>query len=130
MNTDNLARFIALSSRKVDLERELRDVKEKLAGLEPGLLEQFAQEGVQSIRQNGRLAYLYGQLWARPLDGDKGRAVAALRAAGLGSLVEESFNVSTLSAWCRERETAGEPLPTVFEGAIMTERSYSLRVKG
>lgn len=126
---DRIAYFADLKAHKATLEAELRHVEEEIAKVEPSLLDWYAENGTQSIKANGATVYLHRQLWARPAEGDWGRAVRAAKAAGLSDLVQERFNLNTMSAWVREREAAGESLPASFEGAISVAEEFSLRVR-
>lgn len=130
MNGELLERFIVAMERKRDLEADLRSVQDVLNALEPALLEEFVSDGLQSCKRDGHTVYIHKQLWASPEEGDYARACLALTAAGLGEMVAPRFNVNTLSAWCRERAEAEEPLPAAFEGAIKVNEKVSLRMRG
>ena len=130
MNADLLAEYIRLTGEKRGLDDKLASVKRGLEVIEAVLLEQFATDGLQSVKAaDGTTAYLHSQLWARPLV-EWPVAVAALRTAGLADLVEERCNLNTLSAWCREREKSGMPMPSEFAGVIETTETTRLRVRG
>lgn len=126
---ERLSAYADLTARKRTLEADLKATQAAIDALEPGLLNWYAETGTSSIKANGATVYLHRQLWARPADGDWDRAVTAAKDAGLGDLVQERFNLNTMSAWVREREAAGEALPASFEGAISVAEEFSLRVR-
>jgi hypothetical protein len=139
--TTVLDEFVALTARKRNLERELRQLKDQIAPLEDQLLEQFNAEGVRGKRTStGAMVSIRRVIWARPAHGDKHAACDALRAAGMGDYVADNFNVSTLSAFFRERarEQADQGIPTTLTdlmppelvGAIDLTEDHQLSVTG
>ena len=131
MDMERIRRYAEGITRKRSLEGELNALKEELEPLEAAILEDFAADGIDSIRLSvNQLVYLQRQLWAHAVDGNYPRAVRALRRAGLKDLVDQRFNVNTLSAWCRERDAAGQALPKTFTGAIEVAQVFQIRVKG
>lgn len=126
---ERIAAYAELTERKRILRQKLDDVQAAMDDLEPALLDWYAENGTQSIKANGATVYLHRQIWARPAENDWPKAVAALKASGLADLVQERANINTLSAWVREREAAGEPLPAAFEGAISVAEEFGLRVR-
>ena len=126
---EKLDRFIELETERRILEARLKDIKEEIAPLHEAVLEHFSQTGTEKIRRGGLTLYIHRQLWARAIDGDYERGCAALRAAGLEDLIKEQFNVHTLSAWLREQERMGEPIPESFKGAIQTEETFQVRTR-
>ena len=131
MNNDLMERYVTLSTERKRLEVLVDGVKRQLTAMEDAVLEGLVEAGLQSVKTTtGSTIYLHRQLWAGPVDGDYERACEALNVAGLGDLVQTRFNTSTLSAWCRERDKAGEPLPPSFDGAIHVAEKSSVRVRG
>lgn len=130
MNAALLSQYTALHARKAALADDLAATNKDISALEAVLLEQFAEDGIQSIKtQDGPTVYLQVQLWARPIGGRE-NAMEALRLAGLGDLVEETVNLQTLSAWCRERLKSEEELPASFAGQIATAETTHVKVMG
>lgn len=130
MTPERLEQYISLTARKRELEADLNAIRDALSALEAALLEEFLALGAQAVKSaSGVTVYLHRQLWANPTDGDYDRACQALIAAGLGELVQPRFNTNTLSAWCRERDRAGEELPPSFRDAINVTERVSVRVR-
>ena len=127
-------RYVELVKRKREIEAELRAVKTELGegeGIGPGKMEKQAldwmvQNGMESARVPGMTVSVNRQLWAFAKDKDRESACEALRAAGLGDMVKENFNMLTLSAWVREQDEAGEPLPAAFAGRIEVAEVFRL----
>lgn len=127
MNTDALHQWLSLEDERRRLEAELKEVVSQQEQLREGLLEAWMQDGVTSVRVNGRTVWLQRQAYAQIVDGDYERAAAALKAAGLESLLRP--NLSTLSAYIREREANGESLPPSFAGAVQVFERFNLRAR-
>jgi hypothetical protein len=126
---EKIEQFIELETERRELEARLKEVKEEIAPLHEQVLTYFEQTGTSKIKRSGLTLYVHRQLWARPIDGDYERGCAALKAAGLEDMVKESFNIHTLSAYIRELERMGEPIPETFEGAIQTEETFQIRTR-
>lgn len=124
-----LKEYVKLDGERLELQRKVEALKKQLDPMEQTLLEQFAEEGIQSIKANGRLAYLHPQLWARPKDGDYERACRYLTRYGLGEYVHRTFNVQTFSAYVRELEEQGEELNDHIKQAIDVTREFQIRTK-
>jgi hypothetical protein len=128
LNTSALARFVELTTRKRELEEQVKDVSRQISEIEELLLEDFSSSGVSSVRTDGGTVSIRRELWASCKDGDYGRACAALEAAGLGEFVQPRFNSMTLSGYFRELDRNGDPIPAALEGAIDLTERFSLRL--
>ena len=119
MSVEAAREYAAQARRKGELEIELRDVAARLAVLQAQVLEWFAASGVQSVRIDDSTLYLRRELWARKAEGvSHEAAAAALTTAGIGEFAEPRINVQRLSAWCRERDREGAPLPEELRGVV------------
>jgi vacuolar-type H+-ATPase subunit I/STV1 len=101
MNMEQLKEFVCLENRKRDLDAEMKGVKAKLDELEEALVPQFIEDGVQSMKVDGRTVSLAQEIYASPLDGRE-RVVEALKASELAQYVSENYNTNSLSAFVRE----------------------------
>lgn len=129
IDIENMRRYVALTQRKRAAEGEVDELKRELARLESKLLEDFERAGVDSMRIDGMTVYPHRQLFANARDGDKERAVEALRACGLDDYVKEQFNTQSLSAYVRELDELEEPLPEPLAEALDVYTKYTLRVR-
>lgn len=129
IDTEKMRRYVELTKRKRQTEEDLDGLKKELARLEGQLLEDFERAGVDSMRIDGMTVYPHRQLFANARDGDKERAVEALRACGLDDYVKEQFNTQSLSAYVRELDELEEPLPQPLAEALDVHEKYTLRVR-
>lgn len=124
MSAVDLHRYLDLHARKRALEAEMKEVNAEMEALQASVLERWMDEGVTSVKVNGSTLYVRRSVYATVIDGDYARATRALKEAGLEYLLRA--NTTSLSAWVREREENGEPLPPSFEGAIGRFERYQL----
>ncbi|MFZ5926319.1 MAG: hypothetical protein ACOYX1_02615 [Acidobacteriota bacterium] len=101
MNIEQLKEFVALEKRKRDLDSELKQIAARLDDLEQALVPQFLNDGVNSLRIDGRLVYLAQEIYAGPVN-DRSQVIAALKASELGQYVSENYNTQSLKAFVRE----------------------------
>jgi len=121
--TELAREFASLKVERDRLEGALLLVKERMAQIEPILLDFFANNDMQSIKLGGVIVYVQRQIFASAADGDKARAVRALRTAGLKELVQTGFNTNSISALFREWERDGvEPHPSIRKAFNVTEQ--------
>jgi len=135
---DLLLRFVELEKERKGLDAHLKAVKEKIVPVKEAILTQVFEAGIpfQNITLDGMTVYLHRQLWASAKTGQKEMLIEALKSAGLVEFVSEQFNISTLSAWVREREREGdystiqeltESLPEGIREAIAVAEKFDLR---
>lgn len=138
---DTLDEFVDLMRQKREIEAALRKVKTKISGVQPGLLDWFAETGLQKIGHEGTGAtvYIRRQVRVKNMGEDRAAACAALKTAGLGDYVAESFNLNSLSAYFREQVTElndkGDPvtdpnvvLPDPLRGVIELVDEHDVRM--
>lgn len=112
MDTNAVARYVRLKHDHADLEAQAKRVKTQLDELEPQLVQAFAQDGVQSVRTVGGLAYLHRQIWAKLTVTPE----EFLCSAGeLDYLVKLSVNQVSLSAAIRELPRDDNDMPILPE---------------
>jgi hypothetical protein len=107
-------RLDTLNRLRLELKRVVDELKVAADEANDELVEQYQRLGTNEIEYSGRFGKLSNQIWARKVDESvTGEDVAdALRADGLGHLVTpESYNSSQLSAYLRELDEAGQPIP-------------------
>lgn len=131
--------YLQRKNEKSELERQMRAVQDWLNETEQVLLEQFVQEGTQSVKIKGLgTAFIRSQLWAGPVKDENGESnyelsCEAFRAAGLPMFVQERFNTQTVSAWVRELpkdEQTGEPiLPDELKGKLTITEQFKVATR-
>ena len=128
MDLERIRDFITLDQEKKVLEAQLQILKQQIADLQPGLKDDFAREGVNSINLDGVTVYLHRALWARPAQGQTTQQLAdALKSCGLQDFVHETCNLNTLSAYLRELERNGQPMPEDLVGILNLEEVFTVR---
>jgi hypothetical protein len=121
--------FASLKVKRDELEAGLDVVKARMAQIEPVLLDFFANHDMQSIKLGGVVVYVQRQIFASAADGNKVRAVRALRTAGLKELVQTGYNTNSISALFREMERDGvEPHPALRTAFSIVEK-FSVRAR-
>jgi hypothetical protein len=122
---DDLKQLLALRQLKEQHEDALKGINAEIDTIQARVLEQWANEGVDSMRVDGKTVSLRRQIYARVLDRE--HIAEAMRAAGIEHLLTP--NTNSLSAWLREKEEAQEPLPPCLEGIVGTYERFSLSVR-
>lgn len=123
--TDDLRALLELRSEKERHEDALKGINAEIDVITQRVLDRWSEEGVSSMKVDGTTVYLRRSIYARVLDRE--HVVEALREAGLDAMLTP--NTNTLSAWLREKEEAGEPLPPSLEGIVGTFERFALGVR-
>lgn len=90
-------RVVHLDNRKAELEAELEEVKRERGQLQELLIDQMAEQGLQSLKADGRTIYVRREIWASAQD------IKALEEfPATAGFVKPSVNGNTLSAYVRE----------------------------
>lgn len=131
-----LKRFAELKRLLDDANNTVKKLKAEYDGLEPVLRDQFAQSGQQSASIDGVTVYLARETWANAVrNGDApdwATSCEALKAAGYGAVVDERFNVQTVSAIVREfpkDENFNPILPPELVGKLNITSTFALRTR-
>lgn len=123
--TDSLKRLLALSAEKDALEAQIKTVNAERDRITQDILDRWSEDGTQSIKFDGKTVYLRRSVYAKVLDRE--HIAEAMREAGLDSMLTP--NTNTLSAWLREKEENGEPLPPALDGMVGTYERFALGVR-
>jgi len=123
--------YSRLRRQQSDNEDAAKSIKDKADELEKELLDEWAQYELQNQKlADGSTVYLDRKLWARVEEGvDKGDVLDALVEAGHEEFVTRTFNSNTLSAWLRELERDGTPLPEPLVGKLSTSEVFKLKIR-
>lgn len=119
-------------------EGEVKDLKARKAELSAKIIETFELHGLDSIRVDGRNAYVHRPSFPvyreKPVEEGGGKytaqdAVDALRAIGRGAQVQpETVNHQTMGAILREYRDAGQPVPEALAKVVELGESAEVRV--
>ena len=116
---------MVLSDEIKEKEDEIEALKTQRAQLQAAIVEDFGQQGIDSISIDGRKVYLRRDLRASVPAEKIEAAVKAFRLAGYGDMVKDSINAQTLSAFVRENEGS---LPTTIAPFINVFEQFSIRI--
>ena len=128
MDVATLRRFKELREKKTALELELKEINEELDRYADIITNEFATEGIDSMKIDGKNIVPSSMIWAKVEPGKKEEAKAILESMGLDDMV--GFNFQRLSAYVREIIKSGDNLPKEFEGVIGYYEKISLRLHG
>ena len=92
-----------LRDTKAALEADLKEINAKISDTDYQLSELMAETETQNFTRAGTTFYLTTTTRASAASGMKDELYAALKVNGYGSLVTETVNANSLSAFVRER---------------------------
>ena len=125
---ESVKEFTELETEKKLLEYELEKVKKRINEISPGIMDQFADNGIKNLNMNGRSVFIERKLWAKISDGKtKEEAIEAIKDAGYGILVSEGYNSQQLSSLLREFDKNGKDLPEQFKEVIEASEVFKLK---
>ena len=109
---------------------KLDRIKADIKACEPRVLDFFEKSGIPRTTVRGVTIYVKRDLWAGREEGVTNEvACEALAKAGLGDFAAMRFNTQTLSAYVRECENNGEPLPEEFKGVIKVSETFKIQAR-
>lgn len=129
IDSEMLKKYVALEERRRLNKAEADELQEELSSLEKQLLNQFSLTDMTQARVSDMTVYVERKLFAQVADGDRARAIKALRSAKLNEFVKADFNLNAVSAWIREREAEGRPLPKSMAQAFNVAEVFRLRTR-
>jgi hypothetical protein len=117
---EQVSEFVQLSERERELKAELKEVSAQRIALEAAILQHWQDQGIEKARVKGLTLYPDTRVYASaPRE--------AVEAAGLHDLVGVSS--ASFSAWYREWEASGDPLPEPLVDQINVFRKTTLRTR-
>jgi hypothetical protein len=111
-----------------DLEGKLREAKELRDKSEQELLDDWADEGLDGMKLDGRTLFVSCTPYATFPQG-KDAAVELLKASDHAGIVQETVNSNTASALVRELTAEGGDLPDGWAGIIERGERYSIGIR-
>jgi hypothetical protein len=123
-----LKRFAELTTKKRELEAQLRPIEAELSAMEESTVEDMALEGMQSMNVDGQCLYRQREFFARlKSDIDKEIALARLMEAGYGHVLGLSWQ--TLKGLAREWSEEGQEPPAIIKELCEVGETYRLRCR-
>lgn len=112
-------RLKKLREIKKTREEELKTVNGEIQDVEIKLSDMMVDTETQNFNRSGTLFYLNAKTYASAVAGQKQELFEALKTNGFGSLVTETVNTNSLSAFVREQMSENdEILPAWLEGRV------------
>ena len=126
MSTDALREYIDLERERAQLEARIKEINARREQITESVIARWTEDGTTQQRVDGVTLYVRRSAYARVTDRDRVKEV--LEAEGLGQML--TANTNTLSAWIREREAEGLPLPESFEGVVDIFERFAIGARG
>lgn len=119
---NRVQRYIDARADLAKAEAEVKKLKERVERAEAAVLDLYVENGWQNVKCNGRRVSLVKRVFARPVPDHRDALIAALRSEGYEDLVQTNVLPATLSAFVREHQKEGDPIPeSIAEHLIVTE---------
>lgn len=123
-----LSEFIALRKEKDDLESDLKRISSRMSELEPMIVEGFGERGMQNVNKDGITLYLAIDRFVNKKTGVETEEICeALREAGLGDMVSDSYSAASLKARVLEWKANDVAIPERLADCITVGEVYRLR---
>lgn len=108
-----------LKERKNELAEETKENNEEIEKVEYKLSQLMAESETQSFQRAGTLVYLCTKVYASAEKDKKDELYQALKDEGYGSLITETINANSLSAFVKEQMADNDDvLPEWLDGKV------------
>lgn len=108
-----------LKERKNELAEETKENNEEIEKVEYKLSQLMAESETQSFQRAGTLVYLCTKVYASAEKDKKDELYQALKDEGYGSLITETINANSLSAFIKEQMADNDDvLPEWLDGKV------------
>jgi hypothetical protein len=124
---DSIKRIIELTDQIKDAAEHVKALEDERAVLEAQLIDRWAEDGIQSMRLDGRCVHMHVSTYANLPQGMEA-AIDVLRQSDFADLVKPTVNRQSLGALVRELHQDGN-LPPSFEGVIEVGHRPAIRVR-
>ena len=112
-----LKKYAKLDKLKRELDTKTKACKAEIEKAQPGVVEWFQKNGMESFKIDGVTIYIRRELWPGREDGiDHIQATTALEEAGLGQYGEPRVNTQGLRGIVNEHDQADEDFFKVYPG--------------
>ena len=124
---DQLKQFVLLTTKKRELETQVKKINADLKQLQDPVLSYFHDQGIKSTNIDGMSVFISSKLYAKKCpDVSPEEAMRALAEAALDAFVSPAINTQGLSKYFRELEELGEEVPSCLDGKIDVNRYYEV----
>ena len=126
LNVQEYQEYISLNETKKNKEKELEDIKKKIADKERVLVENLVNNNMNKLTIGNRTVYINQTTWAKI--SDKEEAIRILEQEGYGDYIKPTYNSQQVSRLLRDFEENEQPIPSSFKGIIDPVIKTSLNV--
>lgn len=128
MDTNAARRLIALNDEIKELDARLRDLKAEKDTLEVTMLDDWAMEGLDGMKLDGRTLFIRCDTYAS-FPAGKEAAIELLAESEHSDIVKPTVNTNTVSALVRELTQDGGELPEAWSGIIEAGQRYAIGIR-
>ncbi len=126
----SLRTYAKLDKERRTLNARLKKLDTLIEETSHAVLDHFQKIGIDRVTVDGVTIYVRRQLWAGREDGvTVDEACTALKDAGLPEYAHERVNTQSLSAFVRELDAAGKPLPAELQGVIKVSEVFKVQTR-
>ena len=124
MDSDLVTEFIKKTKEKRELEERLNSVKKEIKHIEEPLMNEFEKAGCKSINMGDYLVGLQRRVFGnKKLESNE---LGELLLQDVNLKKDVSYSPQGLTAFCRELEENGEPLPSILNGKFELAETFKL----
>lgn len=125
MDTNRLKMFSKRYFLLQRLKAKQKELQDWINKEQESLIDHLVDEGIDKVSlAGGTTVYIKTLIWAKYEN--KQAAIKAIKESDIKDLIEEGFNAQRLSAYLRELDAEGKPLPDSFKGVISPNPTHSL----
>ena len=127
MNSEKIKQLIELDKEIEEMSTQLDLAKEQRKHLEPVVMEELANAGIDKMSMNGRTAFIRTDIYAKKLTKDDDEIRAALILSDMKDYIQPKFKMNSISGYLREILAEGKELPKPLAKVIGINEKLSVR---
>lgn len=125
-----LAEFVALENERREHENRLKIISERVGQLQPVLLDQFADAGMQNARIGDLTVYIRTDRYvSKRGDVSTEQVCGVLRDCGLGYMVSDGYNAMSLKSKIKEYQDSGVEVPQELAAVLNIGEAFRLATR-
>jgi hypothetical protein len=126
-----LKKLCALTERKRELDREVKEIAGTIAALEESLLGRFAEGDMPKVTvktdDGNRTVYIRRTIYASAMPEERERLLEVLRQEGMDDFL--TYSPQKLSSFVREHEAEERDLPENLAACVKVSEKFKLVVR-
>jgi hypothetical protein len=129
LDTEKLMKYARLFRARKKLKKKYDALGKDLESMGSGLIEHLSENQIDKCNlHGGYVVYIDTKIWPK-LKASREKVVEALKAAGHGDIVNETFNTNSLASWLRELDALDQDVPEPLQDYIEKNPVSTLLVK-